>query len=286
MPALCHHGGVGTISERYDRSAARYERWWGPVLAPAAMSLLDAVEVRLGGRASGQVLDVGTGTGTLARAAAARWPAARVLGIDASAAMLGVARGETERVLEASTMVRLSWRTGLAQALPVEDGSVDLALSSFVMQLVPRRADALREMFRVLRPGGLLGYVTWLTGGDPYEPDEVFEGIVDDERLDDEVEPEEPRSGDLASATAAAAQLRRIGFREVAARPRVLEHRWTARSYLAFLERYDAADLFESLSAPRRRTLRDRTANALAGLPTDAFVWRAPVVTVLGRRPG
>ena len=53
---------------------------------------------------------------------------------------------------------RLRAHTALADALPFDDGSFDAAMSSFVLQLVPSRARALREIRRVLRPGG-----TWPT---------------------------------------------------------------------------------------------------------------------------
>ena len=45
------------------------------------------------------------------------------------------------------------------------DGTFDLALSSFVVQLVPNRARVLREVRRVLRPGATFAYVSWLQDG-------------------------------------------------------------------------------------------------------------------------
>jgi ubiquinone/menaquinone biosynthesis C-methylase UbiE len=276
---------MGTISARYDRSATRYERWWAPVLAPGSTMLLDAVDRRLGGRSPVRVLDIGAGTGTLTRSAAIRWPGASVVALDGSRAMLQVGRGEADRTLAADVVDRLDWVVGLAQDMPFADGAFDLALSSFVMQLVPDRRAALHEALRVISPGGWLAYVTWLDDGEAFEPEEVFEQIVDEERLEDALEMEEPRSGDVASPAAAARQLRRIGFRDVSAARATLEHRWTARSYLAFLERYDAADLFSSLEPDTRRHLRERTAARLVSLPPPAFVWRAPIVVASGRRP-
>jgi ubiquinone/menaquinone biosynthesis C-methylase UbiE len=277
---------MGTIAARYDRSAASYDRWWAPVLRPAVTGLLDTVDAALDGQVPTRVLDIGAGTGTLARSAVTRWPNANVVGLDGSAAMLEMAAGEAGRTLMPAAAARLSWATGLAQALPFAGGSFELVLSSFVMQLVPDRGAALREAFRVLRPGGLIGYVTWLEGGEPFQPDAIFDELVDEDALDDAVEAEEARSGDLPSAASAAAQARRAGFRTVTARGGTLEHRWTARSYLSFLERYDAADLFDSLAPDVRRRLRERTKERFAGLPAAAFTWRAPIVSVIGRRPG
>jgi ubiquinone/menaquinone biosynthesis C-methylase UbiE len=276
---------MGSIADRYDRSAARYERWWAPVLAPSAVALLPALERRWPGPdRPRRILDVGSGTGTLARAVVERWPDATVVGLDASGAMLQVARGESERRLRPADAARLEWRTGLAEALPFPDASFDLVVSSFAMQLVPSRRRALDEARRVLRPEGWLGYVTWLAEDIPFEPQAIVDDLIDEERLADGLEAEEPRAGDPPSVGAAAAQARRAGFREVRAERALLEHAWTARSYLGFVERYDAADLFESLAPARRRVVREGLQQRLAPLAGTAFQWTAPVVMLTGRR--
>ena len=64
--------------------------------------------------------------------------------------------------------------------MPFADGGFDAALSSFVFQLVPRRARALREARRVLRPGGLLAYVTWLEDDRVFAPDVIFDDVLDE----------------------------------------------------------------------------------------------------------
>ena len=171
--------------ERYDRMAAGYERWWAPVLAPSAVALLDELEPSV---TSGAVdlLDVGIGTGNLAIPALLRWPSVRVTGIDASSEMAGSALAIAEDRLSAATARgRLEVRTAFADALPFEDGSFDAAMSSFVFQLVPSRARAFREVHRVLRPGGTLAYVTWLTDRSPFAPDRVFDALLDEYGFDD-----------------------------------------------------------------------------------------------------
>src|SRR3989304_3978142 len=57
--------------------------------------------------------------------------------------------------------------TAAADAIPLPEASVDVAVSSFVLQLVPDRLAALREIRRVLRPGGRLAYATWLADDRP-----------------------------------------------------------------------------------------------------------------------
>ena len=273
------------ITTRYDRHALRYGRWWGPVVAPSALALLDRVADDLRDSPPDDVLDVGTGTGVLATAALARWPAASVVGLDGSAGMLGVARGEAERRLPADQLARLAWATGLAEQLPFPDDRFDLVLSSFVYQLVPDRLAALREAFRVLRPGGTLAYVTWLVAEDDFAPERVFEDLVDEEGIDEAVEVEDGRSGDIPSLASGSAQLRRAGVRRVRVRQGILEHRWTAASYLRFLERYEAADLFDALDRPTRTRLRRLTAERLGQLAPVDLEWRTPVVSALARKP-
>jgi ubiquinone/menaquinone biosynthesis C-methylase UbiE len=276
---------MGTIATRYDRSAARYEQWWAPVLARTGLALLDAAGGLLDGREPRHVLDVGTGTGALARAAVVRWPSASVVGVDASRAMLEVARGEAARTLPAAAVARLDWRPGLAESLPFGDAAFDLVASAFVYQLVRDRDAALRESHRVLVPGGRLLYVTWLDRGDDFGPQRVVDDLIDEERLDEGLEPEDDRSGDLASPRAASHELRRAGFTEVRTREATLEYRWTPASYLDFVEHYDAAEIFESLRRRERDRIRRLLAERLAALPTAAFEWQAPIVMASARRP-
>jgi SAM-dependent methyltransferase len=297
---------VKTIEERYDRSALAYRRWWEPVLAPTALGLLDRLEAsgwpdvaapgvagpdanRPGGTsgpAMGRLLDVGTGAGLLAIAAAGRWPKLEVVGLDGSAAMLAVAEAAWDERRGGQAEDRIRWVRGHAGKLPFESGVFDVIVSSFVYQLVPNLNQALAEALRVLRPGGRLAIVTWRVGDEPFAPDEAFESAIDDLDLDfDEADQEEPRSGDFASAAAAATRLRRLGFRQVIAREAWLEHDHEPATYADFLESYAESETFSDLEATERDRLRELTKARLANLPGSEFRWRVPVVYVLARRP-
>ena len=110
---------------------------WPPVLA-------ELVGMGPGDR----VLDVGCGTGILAReAAGCVGPTGRVTGIDVNEAMLAVAR---------ELRPELEWRPGDAVEIPFPDGAFDVVVSQFALMFVPDRVAALREMWRVLAPRGRL----------------------------------------------------------------------------------------------------------------------------------
>lgn len=110
---------------------------WGPVVAEAAQC-----------KEGEQVLDVACGTGVLALAAAKRVGArGKVHGLDPNEDMLRVARRKSDRVV---------WQLGRAEAIPHADGSFDAVVSQFGFMFFEDRVAALREMMRVLRPGGRL----------------------------------------------------------------------------------------------------------------------------------
>ena len=271
-----------SISERYDRSAERYLRWWAPVLRPTAIGVLDVVADEVG--PATHLLDVGTGTGALAIEALERWPSISVTGLDGSAGMLAIAEREASSSLAPNVRERLALVTGLADRMPFGDAAFDVVVSSFVLQLVPHRPRALAEIRRVLRPGGVFAFVTWRVAEEPFAPDDAFYDVLDELEVDDTDAGEEARSGDFVSAKSAAAQLRRAGFRRVAAREETLEHGFDPATYIDFLEQYAEEETFLSLEAELSRRLRERTVERLARLRPESFVWRVPVVAGVGRR--
>lgn len=109
----------------------------------------------LGGepRPGERVVDVGSGAGIdsliAARLVGAR---GRVIGVDMTGAMLEKAR----RAAREAGLENIEFREGYAEALPVEDASADLVISNGVLNLAPDKLAVLREMARVLAPGGRL----------------------------------------------------------------------------------------------------------------------------------
>ena len=269
-------------ADRYDRIAQGYARWWAPVLAPTAVSVLDRIAPLVDDGAR-RILDLGTGTATLAVAAIRRWPQVHVVGIDASSGMAAAARGEADRQLGPEDRRRFSVEVAFADGLPFRAGEIDAAVSSFVLQLVPNRHAALREVHRVVRSGGRLAHVTWVVGDRVFPPDIEVDAVLDEAGIGAR-EPE-VRRGDYASVAAAAAGLRRAGFRAVQAEGRDLVHAFDARSYQGFIEEFDEEDLFASMGRRERERVSGRLRDRLEALPATAFELRLPVVVAHGDRP-
>jgi ubiquinone/menaquinone biosynthesis C-methylase UbiE len=114
---------------------------WAPRLGDAA-----------GRRAGDTALDVACGTGVVTRELARRLGGAAVHGLDCNPGMLAVARSETPGV---------SFHEGLAEALPFEEGRFDAVVSAFGLMFFRDRTEALRQMVRVLRPGGRMVVAVW-----------------------------------------------------------------------------------------------------------------------------
>ena len=267
----------------FDEFAEAYRGFWGPLIAPASVRVLDDVEVPTREDVAFDLLDVGSGTGVLAIAAMERWAGARVVAIDPSGRMLELAEEEAQRRSPAYGQ-RLRTIIASADRLPIADSSVDVAVSSFVIQLVPNRAAALREILRVLRPGGRFACITWQDDDSHFEPDDAFVDALDDLQI---IQPPDERDvHPYPSPRAAAAEFRRAGFRGVRAWRDVLEHRFTPESYLEMLEQWIDRELFAGLDEETRHQLRREALLRMRALKPDAFVWRRPLVRAVGRRRG
>ena len=268
-------------AERYDRIAEGYSRWWGPVIAPAALDVLDEIgeAVAAGGH---RILDIGTGTGTLAIEILRRWPDVRVTAIDASTEMIAKAGSEADRLLTPGQRDRLDLRVAVADELGLADGSVDVAVSSFVLQLVPSRARALREARRVLRPGGTFAWTSWLAHDGIWAADADFDDALEEVG-------EEPRGwddphDDIREPAAAAHQMRRAGFADVRATAGELVHPFDIDGYVGFMVAFDEEDLVRNLDPLVRERFEAALRRRLARRPPAELSLRLPTVRVCGAR--
>jgi len=146
------------VRRMFDRVAPFYDLMNTLMTAGADARWRRSTIAALRLRPGASVLDVATGTGKLALAAAARvTPGGEVVGLDASPGMLERARSAEARTrARGRSAVDIRWLEGDAMALPLPDGSFDAVTIGFGLRNLPDYAGGLSEMARVLRPGGRL----------------------------------------------------------------------------------------------------------------------------------
>jgi ubiquinone/menaquinone biosynthesis C-methylase UbiE len=141
MPTTQHEKDI----ERFDQWASSYEHSWmqRALFDPAHQAALALAAAIV--RQPANVLDVGCGTGKLLRQARTYWPETQLIGVDPAPGMIEVAKRLTPNA---------TFFPGMAEALPLQDSSVDLALSTISFHHWQDQAAGIREIARVLRPGG------------------------------------------------------------------------------------------------------------------------------------
>lgn len=139
--------------EMFDRIADRYDLLNRIISLGIDQGWRRRTVRALGLRSGQRALDLATGTGDLAIMIARMCPGVDVIGIDPSRKMLAVG---DEKVARGGLSERVELQYGDAQALTLEDQSVDAITIAFGIRNVPDRLAALREMARVTRPGGVI----------------------------------------------------------------------------------------------------------------------------------
>ena len=150
--------GAGA-SAYHATDGAAYEVFLGRWTQRLAAPLLDFAEFP----GAGRLIDVGCGTGSLARAMATRWPGRGVVGVDVAAPYVAFARTQAQRD-------NLAFEVADAARLPFGDASFDGAVAQLVLNFVPDPLAALKEMKRVTAPGGRIAAAVWdFRGGLVYQ---------------------------------------------------------------------------------------------------------------------
>ncbi len=139
-----------TATDEETTAAEAYEELHVPALFRQwAPRVIEAAQIQSGDR----VLDVACGTGVLAREATRNSGAeGYVAAVDISPGMLAVASRRTPEI---------EWRLSPAESLPFDDDSFDAVISQFGLMFFEDRSAAIREMMRVLAPGGRVAAAVW-----------------------------------------------------------------------------------------------------------------------------
>jgi demethylmenaquinone methyltransferase/2-methoxy-6-polyprenyl-1,4-benzoquinol methylase len=147
---------LGPTYDRYARllSFGQDPRW--------RAFLVSRVDVR----PTDKVLDVATGTAAVA-IELVRYTGCSVVGIDQSPEMLAAGRARVER---AGLADRIELREGRAEELPFDDGSFDALTFTYLLRYVDDPATSLRELARVVRPGGTIAGLEFGVPPQPWRP--------------------------------------------------------------------------------------------------------------------
>ena len=146
-------------STYHASDGASYELFLGRWTKALAPHLLDFAEFS----SDGPLLDVGTGTGSMALAMAARWPERPIVAIDIAEPYIAYARSKP-------AAASISFEVGDASSLRFDNNSFSGATAQLVLNFVPNPSAALNEMKRVTRPGGVVVAAVWdFRGGLVYQ---------------------------------------------------------------------------------------------------------------------
>lgn len=138
----------------WDKASAHYEKYWARQIEPSQALILQLAALRPGER----VIDIAAGTGL------ATWPAAEAVGSSGAVLSTDISDRMVERVAAEADRRGLSQVSSVrmgAEELNLDDDAFDAALNALGLMYVPEPIRALREMHRVLRPGGRAVAAVW-----------------------------------------------------------------------------------------------------------------------------
>ncbi|MDQ3022117.1 MAG: class I SAM-dependent methyltransferase [Bacteroidota bacterium] len=135
---------AGSIPENYDR-------YLGPLLfEPYAKDLIE----RISSRKFSSVLELACGTGRVTQYLIVSQPDAKIIATDVNPDMLEIAKKKV-------TGKNIEWKQADMQEIPFDDSSFDLIICQYGVMFVPDKVKAYKEVYRVLKPGGVFLFNTW-----------------------------------------------------------------------------------------------------------------------------
>ena len=267
---------VAEAEAKMFAASAGYERFmgrWSRLLAPPYVAFA-------GVKDGDRVLDVGTGTGSVARAVEANMPASQIVGVDPSAGFIAYAQKNAKSS-------RARFEVGDAQALKQADASFDNTLALLVMNFVPDHNKAIAEMRRVTRPQGTVSACVW-----DYDQGMQMLRFFWDEAiaLDPAIEPKDERHMKLSRQGQLGNLWKKAGLVNVKEEPLVIDQAYSSFDdyWAPFTKGAGPGGAYVvSLPENRRRNLEARMRKRLLGDRADGpFTLTARAWCVRGEVPG
>jgi trans-aconitate methyltransferase len=203
-----------------------------------------------------------------------------------------VARAAAAAQLVPAELARLVFLQGAVAdpgAAGVSPASIDAAVSSFVLHLVPDREAALAGLRDALVPGGVLAFVLWASEAKPWAAEVAFEAALaatlENAGMVSPAPAGGSRAGPIRSAAAARAELLAARFAEVDAWEPSLHHPFTRDEARALFLEYDRTEELDALAPGVRDAVVAAFDAKLARLPERALLWDAPLVAARATRP-
>jgi len=273
--ALAADPGLTEREAKMFSASAGYERFmgrWSRQLAPAYVAFAG---IKNGDR----VLDVGTGTGSVALTIETTLPKSQVVGIDPSEGFIAYAQKNAKSN-------RAHFEVGDGQALKFKDASFDATTSLLVINFIPDHNKAINEMRRVTRPEGVVSACVW----DYNEGMQMLRFFWDEAvALDPAIEPKDERHMKLSRQGQLGELWKKAGLVNVQEQPLVIDQVYTSFDdyWASFLKGAGPGGAYVvSLSEERRQQLEARMRKRLLGDRQDGgFTLKARAWCVRGSVP-
>jgi len=261
----------------WDKIAEKFDIWL-PQLAPVGEALLEALDAQPGDH----IIDLGSGTGEPALTLARRMNGhIQITGIDAADGMVNVAQQKVAN----ERLPGITFSTMPAEKMEYNDNSFDRALCRFGVMLFEDPLKGLKEMHRVLKPGGHFALAVWSTPETMrtlYWSYEVFK-----HRIEEDYHPPLAKVTSLGAPGMMDDLLREAGFTEFAVDPKTFHYQF--ESFNAYWDAVEASDIlkmqYDALPENQRDDIRDEVGRfARDFIQDDNLIIPHEYLLVVGRK--